>query len=158
MNDLANQIRNLSREEALEAAQHLGLRISGSRQPGEREKELLQEITNHPNANIEEIEQLCRLLLFTAAMTDGYEDAVKAAIAGAGRKQFILGGAEIVALAAIGLVALHIVVTRGKSAEDEVMNVTEENGKTVVSIQRKTTYGISDSLGKILKSYFPGTP
>jgi hypothetical protein len=154
MNQLVNQIESLSREEALEAAQHLGLLISEGRQAGEREEELLRDITNHPYANIEEIEQLSRILLLTAATLDGYEEAVRSAIDGAGRKQLILGGTEIVALAAIGLVALHILMTKGKSAEDEVINIKEEDGKTVVSIKRKTTYGISDSLGGILKSYF----
>ncbi len=154
MSDLEKQINDLTREEALEAAQYLATKISEGRAPEAREQELLRPITDHPYANIEEIEQLSRLLLLTAADTDGYQDAVKSAIEGAGRKQLILGGAEIVALATIGLVALHTLITKGKSEEEEAITIKEENGKTTVSIKRKTRYAISDSLGKLLKSYF----
>lgn len=153
MSDLPKQIENLTREEALEAAQHLAMKISQGQAPGAREEEVLRPFTQHPYANIEEIEQLSRLLLLTAANVDGYEDAVKVAIEGTGRKQFILGGAEIVALATIGLIALHVLITKGKSGEDEAITIEEKDGKTTVSIKRKTRYGISDSLGTLLKNY-----
>lgn len=154
MNDLEKQINDLTREETLEAAQYLATKISGVHAPGERERELLQPFTDQPYANIEEIEQLARVLLLTAVNEDGYQDSVKVAIEGAGRKQLILGGAEIVALAGIGLIALHILMTKGKSAEEEAITIEEKDGRTTVSIKRKTNYGISGSLGKLLKSYF----
>jgi len=154
MNDLIKTIENLSREEALEAAQYLALRISEGRSPGEREKQFLTPFLEQPYANIEEIEEISRLVLVAAATTEEYQGPLKSAIEGAGRKQLILGGAEIVALATIGLVALHMLLTNGKSDEDEVFTIEKENGRTSISIRRKTTYGISDSLGKILKGYF----
>jgi hypothetical protein len=154
MEDIIKQINDLTREESLEAAQYLALTILEGKLAGEREKQFLQPFLEQPYANIEEIGQLARLLLLTAVLTDGYEEAVKSAIEGAGKKQLILGGTEIIALATIGLIALHTLLTRGKSGEDETIAIEEKDGKTTISIKRKTTYGISDSLGKMLKGYF----
>lgn len=154
MNDLTKQIESLTFEEVLETAQHLALKISEGQPTGEREKQFLKPFLDQPYSNIEEIEQLSRLLLLAAATIEGYEEDVKSAIEGAGRKQLILGGTEIVALATMGLVALHTLLTKGKSGEDEAITIEEKDGKTTISIKRRTTYGISDSLGKILKGYF----
>lgn len=154
MNDLFKQIEGLTREEALEAAQHIALKISEGQSAGDREKQFLKPFLDQPYANIEEIEQLSRLVLLTAATNEDYEEDVKSAIRGAGRKQLILGGGEIVAIATIGLVALHMLLTKGKSGEEEVFEIEEKDGKTTISIKRKTTYGISGSLGAMIKGYF----
>ncbi len=154
MNGLFTEIEGLTREEAFEATQYLALKVAEGQSAGEREKQFLKPFLDHPYANIEEIEQLSRLVLLTAAATDGYEEAVKSAIEGAGRKQLVLGGPEIVAIATIGLFALHTLLTKGKSSEDEAITIEEKDGKTSIVIKRKTTYGISDSLGKIIKGYF----
>lgn len=154
MNDLFKQIEDLTREEALEAAQHIALKISEGKSAGDREQQFLKPFLDQPYANIEEIEQLSRLVLLTAATNEDYEEDVKSAIRGAGRKQLILGGGEIIAIASISLVALHMLLTKGKSSEEEVFEIEEKDGRTTITINRKTTYGISGSLGTMIKGYF----
>lgn len=154
MSDLANSIEKLSREEALEAAQNLALQISQNASPNEREEELLKPFIEKPYENIQEIEQLARLVLLTAAADSENEEAVRSAIQGAGRKQLILGGAEIVMLATLGLFALNLLVTKGKSSERRTVKIEEEDGKTTFVIENEVSYGISPSLGQLLKSYF----
>jgi hypothetical protein len=152
MNDVIKKINNLNREEALESGQYVALKITAGETVGDREKEILKPLTDQPYANIKEIEELTRLVLL-AAGTEGEYD-VKTAIEGAGRKQFILGGAEIVVLAGIALLALQTIYNKGKGSETKSFKIEEENGKVSISFDQKTTYGVSSSLGSILKSYF----
>ncbi|MDQ1638774.1 MAG: hypothetical protein QOF62_2113 [Pyrinomonadaceae bacterium] len=154
MSDLANSIEKLAREETLEAAQNLALQISQNASPGEPEEELLKPFIEKPYEHIQEIEQLARLVLLTAAADSENEEAVRSAIQGAGRKQLILGGAEIVALATLGLFALNLLVTKGKSSERHTVKIDEQDGKTTFVIENEVSYGISPSLGQLLKSYF----
>jgi hypothetical protein len=154
MSDLVNSIEKLSREETLEAAQNLALQISPNASPNEREEELLKSFIEKPYENIQEIEQLARLVLLTAAADSENEEAVRSAIRGAGRKQLILGGAEIVVLATLALFALNLLVTKGKSSERRSVKIEEEDGKTTFVIENEVSYGISPSLGQLLKSYF----
>lgn len=154
MNELPNLIENLSREEALEAAQYLALRISEGQSPGVREESLLKPIIEKPYENIQEIEQLSRLVLLTAAANPENEEVVRSAIAGAGRKQIILGGSEIIALATLGLLALNLLLTKGKSSERQTIKIEEKDGKNTFMVENQVSYGISASLGQLLKSYF----
>jgi hypothetical protein len=154
MNELPDLIENLSREEALEAAQYLALRISEGQSPGDREEALLKPILEKPYENIQEIEQLSRLVLLTAAANPENEEVVRSAIAGAGRKQIILGGSEIIALATLGLLALNLLLTKGKSSERQTIKIEEKDGKNTFMVENQVSYGISASLGQLLKSYF----
>jgi len=77
----------------------------------------LKIISDQPYQHLEEIEQMARLLLMEAATTGGYQGYVRSAVEGAGKKQVILGGMEIVALAAISLGALHVILSKGKTSE-----------------------------------------
>ncbi|MGB9178454.1 MAG: hypothetical protein WCB68_04330 [Pyrinomonadaceae bacterium] len=154
MSDLTKSIETLTREEALEAAQNLALRISKDESPGDREEAVLKPLIEKPFENIQEIEQLARLVLLTAAANPENDEVVRSAIAGAGRKQFILGGAEIVVLATVGLFALNLLVTKGKASEHETIKIEEADGKTTITVENQVSYGISQSLGQVLKSYF----
>lgn len=154
MNELQQRIEKLTREEVFEAAQFIAQEISEGRLPEEREDEVLKEITEKPFENIDEFENMARILLSVAAETPDLQDKVEQAIAGIGKKQLILGGAEIIMLAGLFLVGLHIVISRGVSSVSEKTEYEEKNGKSYVRINKKTTYGISSVLGNIFKSYF----
>lgn len=154
MSDLTNSIETLSRAEALEAAQNLALQITQNASPSAREEELSKPFIDKPNENIQEIEQLAQLILLTAAADPDNAEAVRSAIEGAGGKQLILGGTEIVVLATLGLFALNLLVTEQKSWKGQTIKIEEEAGKATFIIENQVSYGISPSLGQLLKSYF----
>ena len=93
-------------------------------------------------------------MLLTAAANPENEEVVRSAIAGAGRKQIILGGSEIIALATLGLLALNLLLTKGKSSERQTIKIEEKDGKNTFMVENQVSYGISASLGQLLKSYF----
>jgi hypothetical protein len=153
MSDLTNSIEGLPLEQALEAAQNLTLEIIQNASPSEREEELPKPFIDKPNENTQEIEQLARLVLLTAAADSENAEAVRSAIKAAGRKELILEGTEIVVLATLGLFALNLLV-KGKSFERRTIKIEGDGGKTTFVIEDRVSYGISPSLGKLLKSYF----
>jgi hypothetical protein len=154
MNDrtLIQQVEQLSREQALEAAGFVAEAITEETQPEIGAESRLESITHQPYERLEEIEQIARLLLMHAATIEEYHDYVRSAIEGAGKKQVILGGGEIVALAVIALGALQVVLTKGKLYEEKSTEIREENGKTFVVIKEVGKYGISGILASILKN------
>lgn len=159
MTSLIEAISDLTREQALEAAGFLGEQFaaeSNSETPDAQDAlAAVEPLTAQPFRNIEELEQLARLALTSAALTPGYEDAVREAIQGAGAKQFILGGPEIVALATLALGALQTIVSKGKVHEEETITFTQDDdGRPVVEIRRQVKYGISRKLVEVLKAYF----
>jgi hypothetical protein len=153
MSDLATRIERLSREEALEAAQYVSRRVAGG-EAGEAERVALGPIVNAPLRDVPVVEELARLVLLSAAADPELRGTVESAIEGAGRKNLILGGPEIVALAGIGLLALNTLLARGRTSEEESVEITEENGKRTIKIDRQVRYGVSGRLGEILSSYF----
>jgi hypothetical protein len=153
MSDLTKSIEKLSREEALEAAQNLALEVTQHASPSERKDELPKPFIDKPNENIEEIEQLARLILLTAAADPEKVEAVTSVIEGPGRKELILEGTEIVVLGTLGLFALSL-LAKGKSSEGRTIKIKEGDGKTTFVIENQVSYGISRTLGELLKSYF----
>jgi hypothetical protein len=150
---LANSIEALPRDQALEAARFLAEAMDVT--SGESDTKAVEPLTTQPFQNIEEIDQLARLLLLAAASDPELEEKVRQAIDGAGHKQFIFGGLEIVALAVLAITALHVVITKGKKSESEKIKIEEKpDGTTVTTIDRKVTYGISAKLAGVLNSYF----
>jgi len=154
MNDaeLIQQILQLSREQALEAAGFVADAITEESLPEISAENELKSITDQPYQHLEEIEQMARLLLMEAAVIEEYQGYVQSAVEGAGKKQVILGGMEIVALAVISLGALHVILSKGKTYEEKTTTIHEENGKTTVEIKEKAKYGISVTLASILKN------
>jgi hypothetical protein len=154
MNDLVTRINGLSREESLEAARYIGSALEVSADKVAKERVALQPLTEQPYAHLADIEALARLLLLTAAANPDYQPALKKALDGAGMKQFILGGAEIVAISATTLYALQLVITKGKEAEEHIVTITEEGGKKTVEMRNSVRYGIGPKLADILGGYF----
>jgi hypothetical protein len=149
--ELIEQIHQLSRERALEAAGFLADAITEESQPEIGADDKLKEITDQPYEHLEEIEQMARLLLMEAAMIEEYQGYVQSALEGAGKKQVILGGAEIVAIAIVALGALHVVVSKGKVSEADTTIIIEENGRKVVEIKKEVKYAISGTLASIFE-------
>lgn len=154
MNELVTSINELSREQALEAARYLSASLGVSTDNVARERAALEPLTQQPYANAADIEALARLLLLTAAAEPDYQIAVQKAVDGAGVKQFILGGAEIVIISSLALCALQTVIAKGKTQTDEVMTITEEGGKRTVEVRKTVKYGVGKQLADVLGGYF----
>jgi hypothetical protein len=90
MNDLTNWIYKLSREETLEAAQNLTLQITRNASRDEREEELPKPFIHQPSENVQEIEQLARLILLAGAVSSQNVEVVRSVIQRAYGKQLIL--------------------------------------------------------------------
>lgn len=154
MSDLATRIEELTREEAIEAAGYLSESLGASAGKAVEERTALQPLTEQPYANLADIEGLARLLLLTAAADPDHEEAARKAVEGAGGKQFIFGGAEIVALSSLALYALQLILTKGKTGEETEITITESKGEKVVQVRKSVRYGISTKLADVLKGYF----
>jgi hypothetical protein len=155
MNDIVSRIEQMSREEAFEAIGLIGAYIAPEASDESMAQQSLDQLLKQPYANIDELEQLARVTLIGAALTPEYEEVTRKAIEGAGQKNFILGGAEIVALSIVALAALHVIVTKGKASESETFAFEEKDGKLVaVSQKKEVKYGISSGLAAALKSVF----
>lgn len=156
MNDLIREIQELSREGALEALGFVNREVAPGGEAHDAERRALEPIVAQPYQNIEEIEQLAKLVLISAALVPEYEETVRNAVSGVGRKQYILGGAEVVALAVVGLYALKVVLAKGQVSRHETIKIEEKDGKTTTHITRDIKYGVGPGLGSILKGYFGG--
>lgn len=151
-NSLIDRIEDLDEATLLEAAQLLAASLpSESRQTETEHVKVDSPIVQHPLEHQQDLLDLSRLLL-TAASYE-YPELVDEAVAGAGRKQLILGPEELVVLAGLLVVALWIVVTKGKSAEKiKIQTETTNDGSKKVTINRETKYGVSPELIQLLKS------
>jgi hypothetical protein len=145
--ELTNRILSLDRAAAFEAAQllaaDLGADIDDAQPPDDP-------ILSDPLGHQDDIEDLSRILLAAAAEVDA--DAVSRALDGAGRRQFVLGGLELVVLGTIALEGLRIVLTRGATSEEKTVTVERapdgsERGITAT----KRTFGISKGLANLLR-------
>jgi hypothetical protein len=154
MNDLVTRINELSREQSLEAARYLSVSLGASADKVAKERSALQPLTEQPYANSADIEALARLLLLSAAAESDYRVAVEKAVDGAGVKQFILGGAEIVAISSLALYALQLIITKGKAQTDEAVKITEDGGKKTVEVRKTVRYGVGSKLADVLGGYF----
>jgi hypothetical protein len=77
-----------------------------------------------------------------------------------GRRAFILGGLEIVALAALAVAALHVVISKGRRDRNKELTVKfGPNGEvTEMVFSEKETFGISADLGGIVAGAVGGPP
>jgi hypothetical protein len=150
--ELIDAIGKLERDQALEAARFLCQALVGDEVADESAPEL-EAIVERPFFYLPEVETLARLVLLSAAASPEGADEVRKAIDGVGRKQFILGGGEIVALAAIAVVALNISLRGGRGRVVTQMKVTEVRGKPCVEIKQiDEPISISTEVAGILRS------
>jgi len=148
--DLLERVQGLTREEALEAALALGERLGAGEVSGEEVQRFLAELEEEPYAAVEDVEQLARTALIVAAADPDTSDTVREVVDAVGQKAFIFGGAEIVIVGTIAVALLQTALAKGRSSEEEILEVIDEKtGKRVVH-RRKTSYGISPGVGKLL--------
>jgi hypothetical protein len=150
-------VQRADRETVIEAARFVARKLSTGNERLDEARQLAGGLASKPFSHIEETEALSRAVLLAAAQDDALKEGVRKALEGADHKQFILGGAEIVALAAIGCVALDVLVRRGQGKTTTTTTVTFEGGRAVVTTTRTTEpLSIGGELGALLSAYFKG--
>lgn len=146
---LDQRVRTLSDAEALEAAQLYALEIGAVPTAEIAEDVGAHDLLARPQDHLPDLAQLARLLLLSGAAQD--DPAVARSVEGAGRTQFVLGGAEIVVLAGLLVTAYHVHVTKGRSSETTTTKTTKrEDGSVEVEVTREVRYGISGNLASLL--------
>ncbi|HLG82490.1 MAG TPA: hypothetical protein VKY22_15850 [Bradyrhizobium sp.] len=153
--ELVEQIMVLPRETAIEAARFVAAEIAADA-PVDTAEKAGAWASATPFSHVEDIETLARLVLVALAL-GGEEAAARAsaAIAGTGRQNVVLGGMEIVALAGLGVIALQILLTRGKVTDSTMELTKDKNGKPILKIRvKETPVKLSDSLAAVLRPIF----
>lgn len=146
MNNIIQQVQNISSSTAIEAAKIVASSIA--EEPLMNEIEFEKEFGD-PLSHINEMDQFARLILINAAEKPEYEYLVQQAIANSGRKQLVLGGMEIIALAAIGLAALRIIVN---PVTKRVIKSTDKDGNKIVYEEHRNND--TDFLAKLIAKIF----
>ena len=153
--ELVTEIMALPREIVIEAARFLAADLTGevSDEQGESAGAWAAQ---KPFTHVGDVETLARLVLIAGALGDAETSArVDTAIAGAGRQNLVLGGGEIVALAGLGVIALQILLTRGKLTDREITTGQDSNGRPTVIIRvTEKPISLSESLATVLKTMF----
>jgi hypothetical protein len=156
MQPLIARIEALPPEQLVEAAQLLSMAMVDESTDETAARAATAAIAAAPYAHVREVEELARLVLRAAAEDPQYAPLVQKALEGAGRKQVILGGAEIVALATIGLLALQTIISKGKTRErqEEIVETDPKTGKSVLRVKKDVQYGLGASITELLKGFF----
>ena len=153
-NDLAARVMSLPREIVLEAARFVAEDlVTDPPTAGE-----VAWVGDQPLAHVQDVEVLARLVLLCRSM-EGEQGAseVEAAISGAGRKNLVLGGLEIVALAGLGVVALRLILTKGKVTDEKVEMIQDpRTGAWSVTAKRtEKPIAISGDLATVFRGFVP---
>lgn len=111
--DLLKRIETAGRDEILEAGRYFADKLAGDSPDLTIARELAQGIARNPFAQVPALEELSRAMLMAGAQDDELAGDVEDALDGAARKHFVLGGLEIVALAALAVIATRVIVTKG---------------------------------------------
>jgi hypothetical protein len=149
--DLISRIRLLSREEAMEAGLALGEDLIESADQSApltaASASFVASVEASPLEHIEDVEELARVMLVAAAADPEFGPVVGEILDAVGRKAFLLGGSEIVALAAVAVSALHVVISKGRRAVSKTTTLRfgPDGGVTEFVIEDKVEFGISSS-------------
>jgi hypothetical protein len=153
MNDpttiLLGEIEALDDASTAEAAQLLAATLNA-----DASSDILDpDFKDHPMEHRSDIVDLSRLLLMAAAIDPRTQPLVSESIAGVGRKNLVLGGAELVIIAGLAVNALQICLSKGMTSKVEEVTIEQrEDGTSVASIHNKVTYGVSARLATLIRS------
>jgi hypothetical protein len=130
------RIKALPSDEAMEAALTLqdafGLEVDA-----EDSDAYVAEVAETPDAYVSEVEDLARLVLLAGAVDPELRPTVEEALDAVGQRNFILGGADIVALAALGAFVFTSVQSGGKASEEEKLKINKDGS---LEYHKKTVY------------------
>ncbi len=144
MENILTVINNLSREQAIEAASIVANNIPAT--PTVTEQEYRNEFGD-PSTHVDNIEELSRIILINAADNPEYSELVEAAISDTGKRQFVLGGSELIAL---GIIAVAVIRILRNPPTKKRIKIKKRNGD-LVEIENEynnDTGFLSDIFGK----------
>jgi hypothetical protein len=151
--NLIAQIRALDEGTALEAAQLLSGALGAQATPTIAGQDVLERPLEHRD----DIGDLCRVLLIVAASDSKTRELVEESLAGAGRKQLVLSGPELVTLGFEALGALQVFYSKGRTKQEETLTIKKNpDGSEETIVQRTVRYGISAKLAELLKAAIHG--
>ena len=127
---LIRTIESLDEARTVEAAGLLASAVGAGPVAGLEPPDLVA----RPLENRADIVDLCQLALLVAATDPDDRELADEAVAGAGRKQLVLGGMEPGIGAAAAISALHICITKGRTSSEELITVTEQPDGTRKSV------------------------
>ena len=150
--NLLDRVMALPRETVIEAARFVTADAAATASEADIER-AGRWAEERPFAHVVDVEALARIVLCVRAASGPEGTAqVEKAVAGSGRQNLVLGGTEIVLLAALGVIALQVWKTGGKLVEEETTYGHDANGKPVVIVKRiEKPLGISDALAAVIK-------
>jgi hypothetical protein len=155
MDDLVDQIAKTQDEQVLEALSFIAESLQITPDP-----QILAALApeQEGKAATRDLANLARVALSAAALHDETGQEVTLALGGAGRKQFILGGAgEVALLAALAISLVHVIISRGLKSDDLTITIEEKDGRTITHIKHIREYGISSlPLAKAIRQAIPG--
>ncbi|MBD0692562.1 hypothetical protein [Streptomyces sp. CBMA123] len=126
--NLATRISGLSREEAFEAVLALDDLLPADTPQDEPARELLAQVEQSPYGLLADVDDLARIMLSAAALTPECRPAAEEALDSVGRKAFVFGVTEIIAVGALVIAGLALVLSKGK-AEERTKLELDEDGK-----------------------------
>jgi hypothetical protein len=149
---IENQIVALSESDALEAVGFLAEALNA-----EETATVESPVMGEPLAHRTELLALAKIALSMAADDEEIAPLVEAALAGVGRKQLVLGGADI-ALALLSLAAVITAVgARGRRSHHKVVEIERKpDGTEVCRINEKTIYQTPTGVGDVLRQLLKG--
>jgi hypothetical protein len=148
MNDLQTRIQELDQATAYEAAELLAAELGADPDAYPIDHDVLTDPMTHQD----DLEDLAKVLLLATADLDS--DAVARAIDGAGHKQLVLGGAELIGLAILIVGGIQVIMARGKTSEHVETVVVERDSsgqEQMTTTKRTTRYGISGRVAGLLE-------
>lgn len=135
MNTLIQRIQMLSTNDAIEAARFFSDSIK-AKPENLSELELKTLYPANAYAHLKLLEDISRIILINAAAIPEYESTVEKSIDSAGRKNFILGDAEMISLSVILLGALKIILN---PVTEESFEYTDKEGKRVKHVKKHSS-------------------
>ena len=154
--ELTQRVLELTRAEVLESLLALGDQLGVEDASDTATIDFVAEIEQQPFAAVEDVEQLARAALIVAALDSQSANQVREIVERAGQKAFIFGGAEIVVAGALAIGLIQVVLSKGKTSEEETTEISvDEQGVRHITHRRKTIYGLNARVGALLSSIVP---
>jgi hypothetical protein len=121
VDNLVKRIADLSPEDAMEAA--LALQSQFGDAATDTESAYVAAVKEDKFAHQAEVGDLARSVLLVGANDPELRDSVEEAVEAVGQSQFVFGGAEIFALAALGVYVFNSIQAGGKASQKKKTSV-----------------------------------
>jgi hypothetical protein len=153
--ELIEKIEALNREEVLEAMLALGdiLGLAEMNAP-EAARDFADEIRAAPYAALEDVKDIARAALILAALDPRNLEELEQVVARVGEKNFIFGGAEIIAIGIAAALVIERIKGNKEKEENETVITESPDGHKRIVHRKRTVYMPNEKIGKIVSALF----